>query len=426
MSDARDQGDVVPEGCDLSLNDSQSRSFEAGQVFSPAAPIDQEALFAGRSIQRTQLLEAIGMRGRHAVVYGERGVGKTSLMNMVSPWLESFGKAVIAPRVNCDGTDTFGLAWRKMFSEVQVSRQAKRTGIHPHADEPEETISTLADELTKKAVTPDDIRRLLMPLGQRLIMVLIFDEFDRIADPSIRRMFADTIKALSDHAVQVTVVLVGVADTIDALIEEHRSIERALAQIQIRRMESEEIGQIITNGLGKLGMTIDPDVLNVLVHLSQGLPHYTHLMGLHAAQQALVSLRLRVREDDLAIALRRAVEVADHSIRDSYENGIRSGRRDNLYADVILACAITGKEALGTFPAAAVRDALKVVTGKDLSIATFAQHLNNLCEASHGSVLQRSGEPRRFRYRFTNPMMQPFVVIRAYSEGRLSPVQLRS
>ena len=118
--------------------------------------------------------------------------------------------------------------------------------------------------------------------------------------------------------------------------------------------------------------------------------------------------------------------MADHSIRDSYENGIRSARRDNIYADVILSCAMAEKESLGTFPAAAVRDGLKLVTGKDYSIATFSQHLNNLCEASHGLVLHRTGDKRRFRFQFTNPLMQPFVLMRAVSEGRIDASTLRA
>jgi ABC-type multidrug transport system ATPase subunit len=58
------------------------------------------------------------------------------------------------------------------------------------------------------------------------LLIIVFDEFDRILDMTTRRMMADTIKALSDHDVSVTIVIVGVADSVDDLLSQHESIER--------------------------------------------------------------------------------------------------------------------------------------------------------------------------------------------------------
>jgi hypothetical protein len=52
------------------------------------------------------------------------------------------------------------------------------------------------------------------------LVIVIFDEFDRLRDQIARRTMADTIKALSDHDVRATVVIVGVADTVDDLVAE--------------------------------------------------------------------------------------------------------------------------------------------------------------------------------------------------------------
>ncbi len=57
--------------------------FEAGQTFTPSTPIAVAELFSGRKKEVGQLIEAIAERGRHAIVYGERGVGKTSLSQVV-------------------------------------------------------------------------------------------------------------------------------------------------------------------------------------------------------------------------------------------------------------------------------------------------------------------------------------------------------
>lgn len=50
-------------------------------VFSPGAPIRERELFSGRLDQISQLLDAVRQNGKHAVIFGDPGVGKTSLAN---------------------------------------------------------------------------------------------------------------------------------------------------------------------------------------------------------------------------------------------------------------------------------------------------------------------------------------------------------
>ena len=54
-------------------------------------------------------------------------------------------------------------------------------------------------------------------------------------------------------------MLVGVADSVDQLIEEHQSIERAAVQIHMPRMSVSELSEIIDKGLSQAGMTIEPE-----------------------------------------------------------------------------------------------------------------------------------------------------------------------
>ena len=60
-----------------------SHQTRVAEVFTPSAPIDSMALFRGRSTQIQMLVEAVSQIGQHAIVYGERGVGKTSMANVL-------------------------------------------------------------------------------------------------------------------------------------------------------------------------------------------------------------------------------------------------------------------------------------------------------------------------------------------------------
>ena len=71
--------------------------------FSPGAPIDKKSLFAGRTAQVISVIQAIVQRGQHVVLFGERGVGKTSLAAVLYEFLTDVGpEDVEFVRVNCD------------------------------------------------------------------------------------------------------------------------------------------------------------------------------------------------------------------------------------------------------------------------------------------------------------------------------------
>jgi hypothetical protein len=87
---------------------------------------------------------------------------------------------------------------------------------------------------------------------------------------------------------------------------------------------------------------------------------------------------------------------------------------------VLLACALAETTELGYFSAQKVVQPLQEITGRDLEIPTFAQHLNDFCDPKRGPILQKSGVKRLFRYRFINPLVQPYVIMQGIKSGRIS------
>ena len=150
----------------------------------------------------------------------------------------------------------------------------------------EETSHSLA-RLLGDDVTPHAVRNALEQISSQRDVVIFIDEFDRLQDPAGRVLFADTIKTLSDRVVRATITLIGVADSVSELVREHRSVERALAQIHMPRMTRQELSEIATRGIEAAQMGIRPDAVRRIATLSQGLPHYTQLLTQLAAQSAL-------------------------------------------------------------------------------------------------------------------------------------------
>jgi len=256
---------------------------EVREAFSPAAPITRRDCLAGRTEQLVQILDVVAQRGQHAVVYGERGVGKTSLAAVATNGL--LDRRTIALRVNCDGSDNFESIWRKVLGEAQLARPLPPVvGIRESLGEATASAGSL---LAVTRVTVDVVRQALQLLSHPAPMVIVLDEFDRLEDVRTKTLFADTIKALSDHIVPVTVVVVGVAESPAMLLGEHRSIERGLKGIHVPRMPAADLAAIVRFSFSKLEMTIADDAVARIAELSEGFPYYAHSLGLLASREAI-------------------------------------------------------------------------------------------------------------------------------------------
>jgi len=388
-----------------------TRIARVGRVFSPGAPVDKYALFAGRREQVANVINAVNQRSQHVVLFGERGVGKTSLANVLGEiFIDAHIGGLNSGTVNCDRLDTFSTIWHKVLREITVS-------------DVEQDDSTLNEWLTKE-VTPEDVRYLLDYLPNETIVIL--DELDLIQDGNAKALLADTIKTLADHSSLTTLVLVGVGDSVDELIEYHESLARSLVQVRMPRMSLNELFEIIDRGAKELNMQVEDHARRTIAERSEGLPHFTHLLSLHAFQRAVTDDREVVTSNDVIEATRMAVAKAQHSILSDYHKAVSSQQAATLYGKVLLACALAKTDALGFFAAKDIREPLSKVAGKRYEIPAFSRHLKELSAKPRGPILQQTGTVRRYRFRFVNPMMQPFIIMQGLTEGLITDTDLSS
>src|SRR5262245_31924661 len=109
----------------LSTQEAEQLIIKAGQVFQPRAPINNRDLFSGRWEQLKAVADAVNQSGLHIVIFGERGVGKTSLANVIDPLLAVMEEEQAAPgvtpkgrlvvKVNANHGDSFSDIWKRAF-----------------------------------------------------------------------------------------------------------------------------------------------------------------------------------------------------------------------------------------------------------------------------------------------------------------------
>lgn len=375
------------------------------QTFSPSAPIDRADLFAGRTRQIERLLAVIFQRGQHAIIFGERGVGKTSIANLLFDILVLSGRSSYQrARINCSDSMDFDFMWASIFRQLTVKIDGEE--VHCTSSVPVGATSETIRELFEMMVSP---------------CLIIIDELDRISDEKTKTFLADTVKTLSDNSSVATLVLVGVADSIDELIKEHRSIDRALVQVEMQRMSKAELMEIIDKGLAKLSgkLSMDYQVMERIADYSQGLPSYTHLLAKEVLLQANKDSRTHATMADLTHAIKEAADAQLETNLNAYRTAV-SAPRGIIFKPVLLACALAPKDEHGFFYAKDVVQPLQHITRQNYGIPAFAKHLKSFCEDARGPILERRGKP----YRFIRPIMEPYVILRGLADEMITEDQL--
>ena len=400
----------------LTQADAVRARVDLGQVFNPSGPVRRRELLQGRVDEIAHVLSAVGQPGQHVILFGERGVGKTSLASLTHEFWLDFARdsnGIIPLRYNCEPADTFGTIWAHI-AELLTDEYAKRSQPLPAG----EAWLDLHAEITHEVASAHSIRRFLDFTNETNIIVI--DEFDQVGDKHTIQQFASLIKALSDHLAPSTLILVGVADTVDDLIEDHASIDRATIQVSLPRMSKAELRSIIENAYDQIGLSTTPDLYDLMAGLAQGLPHYAHRMGQEAGFATVERESIRIDQRDVDRAVAMAIEHTQESIRLAYRTATASPRKDALFDRVLLACALARSDELGYFAPSDIRKPLERITGKAYDYPQFARHLKQFISPRRGEVFQVSGESRRRRYRFANPLLRPYAVLRGINDGVIS------
>ena len=350
--------------------------------------------------------------GAHAAIFGERGVGKTSLAGVIQEfWIDlNRDTNILTGRVNCEPLDDYITIWVHIADDL-----ADRMTIEQRAQNPQ-----FVEYITRMSggeVDPSFVRRALQAYSG--VAVIIIDEFDRLQDPETVQRFADTIKGLSDYAVDTTLVIVGVADTIDQLIADHASVDRSLTQILLPRFEANEIFSLVEGRYDSIGLGYEEGIINFIARLTHGFPYYAHLIGQSAGLATVKNEKMVIGLEDVLEGLAIATENAQESVKRSYYDAVSSTRTNSIHREVMLACALANQDEFGYFTAVDIRVLLSEFLGVPVDLARYLRYLSDFAGDERGNVLQKEGRPWRQRYRFANPLMETFVILKGFEDGLL-------
>lgn len=389
-------------------------------VFTPAQPIAKPEHLHGRD-QKLRLIDrALHSPGKHIFVFGDRGVGKTSLARTAATVRanDEQGFAFVV----CDQKTTFfdivETAYRKLHGLYSMGKW-KLTGVELNLGvakfKAAEVLGLPALKTINDAV---EILKSIAPKDGPAALIVI-DEFDQLTGNEERKYVADLIKQLSDQSVNLRLIICGIGSSLDELIGVHLSTDRYLATVPLTPLTHDARWQILNAGADAFGVEIDRNSSIRIGQLSDGYPYYVHLMGEQIFWQVFddPGIVKKVSMVHYAAGLKASIEEAQTSLRNAYDLATQKHKNSTDYEETLWAVAdgaLLERATSDIFE----KSYLRIMDDREergaLAKEHFYQRLNALKKPAHGRVLIGN---RQGWYGFRENILRGYVRLRAERAG---------
>lgn len=294
------QVDTVVPAPRMLMTDDMTWISAIHSVFNSSMPVANRTGLWGRRAELKRLVSSVLYQGRHGIIYGARGSGKTSLSRVFGDLADEQGNLVLYHSASGDSD----------FASL----------MHPVAVE----LAAFGGTAARRDLTPPPLASIdARAFGGWLVdnftrpILIVLDEFDRISNPQTKSDVSSLMKFLSDIRAPVRLVLVGIASDIDHLISGHPSLRRHLESLNIGPIAKQELVALLDRCCQQVDMTITPNVADYIATAASGSPYHLRLFGLHAALSAASEQRREIEQRDAKAGFDEALNEWERISRDS-------------------------------------------------------------------------------------------------------------
>lgn len=379
------------------------------EVFTPFSPVHKSELLSGREAEILSVISSINTPGQHALIYGNRGIGKSSLANVIAEIAkDALNYSVYIKK--CSTDDSFMSIISEVLEKVGIDVRCAES-VQEHSETSGAKIGVALFGLNigsnkKKTERISHDMQFSSPSWTAKALkdkrsLLIIDEADVLNGEHEKLKLAEFIKHLSDYESLFKVLVVGISSTGRDLICNHRSVERCVHEVSLQPIGVMALKSIVEKGADKLGLFFDNDVIDDIVDVSGGYPHFVHLIALKCAEEAIFEGVKQVVPADLNKALISAAKVSEGSLKRSYEEAIKKNTENSK--KVLLAASLCHpKGFLVSELVEMVNEAIDPALGKSTITSCLSRWIKN-------SELNVIVKIERGHYRFSDPRFMSYV-----------------
>lgn len=303
------------------------------RVFDSAHPVRSRSELLGRERELDELLSATLDFGQHTIVHGARGSGKTSLVRIFGDHADQAGAVVIY--MACEPGASFGdliLPYLRALPAASLRAGGREAFA--------QALANLSSNVGPRVIVELVAEHIVVPV------VLIFDEFDRITDPSVKADIAAAMKLLSDALSTVTFMLVGIARDVSDVVDAHPSLRRHMRTVAVGRIEASSVEALLSAGAAASGLEFDADARAIIARAACGSPFHVRVFAHHSALACVARHSKSISSLDARTGLQSALENwASMNIADAktFVKLVESGQKLDLIEAAARSAAVNDR-----------------------------------------------------------------------------------
>ena len=389
---------------------------------SASGPIQSAELLRGRKRQLETVEEAFASPGRNVFIYGDRGVGKTSLAQTAAHQHQSSDRDPII--VACDASTTFSNMVQSIANKILANPLGSNMRSTTKLKAGVPSVVSAEREMTsdRGGNTPlvTDINSAVLLLkhlsdGRRDKTVVVVDEFDLIRNEDDKVSIANLLKQVGDQKIDIQFIFCGIGKSLDTLLGAHGSAHRYIQEVKLEPLVYGPRLEIIEASASAFGVDIETRIKTRIAAVSDGFPHYVHLVceklywEMFRDPQPCPAVTLEHYRN----AIRSAIEAAQQRHRKAYEKATMKEAGD--YEEILWAAANHSDLFQNNDVIYASYQKIMEMRGKQpVERAKFTPKLSSLKSPSCGRILT---SPRRNWTEFQENMIRGYVRLRAEDQG---------
>ncbi len=393
----------------------------------PARPIDSLEHLQGRREEVQELERALAIVGRHVFIYGDRGVGKSSLAATLAAQLQSSDATPI--NVSGSPTETFSSVVLNIIGHLigqsrthtrTVSREtSKGLGAHGTSLGRRESETLTENLFENESLGIAEAAELIAESVHHYASdtVVVIDEFDRIGDAAERNKFADLLKHLGDAQTPIRIIFTGIGRSLEELLGAHGSAIRQLHTKQLDRLSYDGRWDIALQIANAFELDLPRDIYVRIAAISDGFPYYVHLMMEKILWQALDAEEIvdSITTDMYVHGLREAINSINAELRRPYELVLYQRTQD--YEPVLWATA-NGDELHSpkAYYYASYKSIMRQLNKDPMNKRQFDRRIKSLQSDALGPILTRDPYIKQ-QYMYTEKMFRGYVRMQAEANG---------
>ena len=405
-------------------------------AFRPNAEIENPEAFAGRIEQVLELTDSLKTDGTVPLIYGGRGLGKTSLavqMARIALGDDALLKVIGKEDRLISGDDHLVPFWVSCSDETRTKDQVIQRIINSAEgfidinsfENNQPTSTTISTKLDLKVFQAQainnyekDNKRKFSKLGIEdqfyavidslnasgyTNILIIIDELDRVDNT---KGLANFIKNASNTNLKF--MLVGIANTISTLLDDHVSLQRSLHPVKISTMTFAESKDIVKKVITILKIfnidsSFSAKAYRILLNAAGGYPWFVHVLAQEALKTSWDRGHAEVVADDMSFAIKR---LSSNRFAQQYSDRYQAAVRDSRQREIVL--RLMAKWGADDVPLSEIYP-----IAKKLQVMNPYTSKKDLMLKRHGEVLINPPMHTKGIIRFKDSMFKRYIDLRS-------------